>query len=256
MNNFTPCRVCGKKQIPKNKPLIPKGFFYDTVTKNGIEYSIVKECECHKKWSDNNQIFLKFKKRGFDEKLFDFNWDTVANKFKYEKRIETYLEKFEDIRVRSSILYFYSNSDTRIRKQIANYIAKQLLYRGYECNYIEMNDLFKKLQMSNTDSDSSVKEELRDEISILEDCDLLVIDNAFEKEKSQWGGHFGNFMRSRINNNKGILFISSTLISDISKVNLKYYYDESIKNFIADETDKRKSVFFFDPEVTIPEVLF
>jgi DNA replication protein DnaC len=239
MEKFIPCRRC-------HKPPLPDGYFYEL--KNNQK--VIKECPHHIEWSKKNELFKKFKKSGFQEDLFDYDISSYMGdkSSKNIQRLQKYVSLIDDSKVRSSILYLYGNPGTQ-KTTVSNFLGKNILQK-YKCNYILMSNLILNLHKSNID------QEIKDKIDILSESDVIIIDESFT-QRSQWGGYLENFLKERINNQKGIIFISNIAPMTISTNG----YPKSIQNLVERELLKRDSLFVFEDSYAdnlgkIPEVLF
>jgi len=250
---FVPCRKC-----KGNGKTIPRGYYRDTETRNGIEYKIVKECLHHKAWRLKEAAYQQFINNGFNKDYFDnsdndyIGTESIGNII----RLKNYVERFIDEKVSSSILYFYGKNGTQ-KTVTANWIGSYLIQANYDVQYISMNNLLDLLWNSQRD------EEQKKRLLKYEDCNLVIIDEAFDKEKSViWGsgkqlGLIDDFIRERINYNKGIIFISNKEPSQIKAEG----FSISIQDLIDRELKKRDSLFifkdnYFDNLGTIPERVF
>jgi DNA replication protein DnaC len=245
MKNFTPCVRCQKKPGPQ------PGYYYSKIIKNNHEYRIVKECNCHKIWSKKHTLYKNYINSGFQKNDFEYDISTyLGEKSKGNLiRLQNYLKNLSDSRVISSLLYFFGKNGTQ-KSTVAAWIGKSILELGYTCTYVIMNDLILNLHKSNMD------EEIRENIQINRDCDVIIIDEAFT-QKAQWGGYFDNFIKDRINKGKGIIFVSNINPNYI----LNNGYDNSVQDLINREILKRDSLFIFedsyeDNKYAIPNILF
>jgi DNA replication protein DnaC len=249
---YFPCRKCSKLNTSGK---LPEGFFYKIITQNNKTYKVVEECDCHKKWIKEKEIYLKYKKAGF--KLSDFDYDITSylgNKSKDNiHRITNYINNLS--KTKSSILYCWGIYNSQ-KTTIINWIGHQILSQGYSTYYILFNELLKNLW------DGQRKEEYSELVENYKNCDILIIDEAFDKEKaSVWAsGHqialVDELIRNRINSNKGIIFCTNVNPIDISK----NIHSEAIQNIIFRETKKNNSILEFldclDSINNIPENLF
>jgi DNA replication protein DnaC len=245
MKEFKPCHRC------KSRNGLPNGFYYKTTIQNNIEYKLVKECDCHKKWSKEKELYLKFIKSGFQENFYNYDIKSYlgTNSISNIKRFQKYIEGISNPDIRSSILYFYGINGTQ-KSTIANWIGKQIIQSNYDCKYILMNPLIKLLHSANMD------EEKREELRKYEECDIIILDEAFT-QKSQWGGYLDNFIKERIINRKGIIFISNYAPAMITE----HGFDKSIRDLVEREILKRNSLFIFEDSYIankdkIPDILF
>jgi DNA replication protein DnaC len=234
---YIQCRKC-RKPIPKNKPPLPKGFYYEEVERTGTKYWVAKECECHRKWERENKIEKSFLKKGFDSSFA--KWELENNYFdndtqKYITKINNYLTRINDDVVRNSIIYLCGNSTQKTA--LANYMGRKIIGEGYSCNKISYDALILLLHHANAD------EEEAERVEQLKDCDVLFIDNFMNKAQSLWGGYILSFLIERISNGKGIVFVSSTKPNYL--VNLHTEFKE-IQILIMGEIDKKNSLFFIE----------
>jgi len=256
MEQYRQCRKCVNKSIPPNKPPLPKGYYYKRLERDfnfvntSSAYWLAEECECHKKWSKNKELLKKFEKSGFQSNLFDYKITSyLGNKSdKNIVRLTRYWDRIKEPEIKASFLYFYGKPGTQ-KTTVATYVGKKILEAGLSCKYIQMNDLVLKLHKANTDQG------IKEEIEYLENSHIIIIDEAFTN-RSQWGGYFENFIKTRIIKGKGIIFISNTPINMISQ-----YYGDNIQDLIEREILKRNSLFIFEDHWAsligeIPEDLF
>jgi len=253
---FIPCRKC---KATKN---IPEGFYRDVETKNGIEYKIIKECLHHVAWQLNENAYKEFIKSGFNKDYFEINNTEDGGDYVGKKsignifRLRNYIEFFNDSKVNSSILYFVGTNGTQ-KTTTATWIANKLIKNNKSVKYILMKDLLEKLWQENREED------IREYIVELSKCDLLIIDECFDKSKMHiWEsgkqiGYLDNFIRNRININKGIIFISNKYPNQIKSEG----FSESLQELIKRELLKRDSLFtfednYYDEIGAIPERLF
>jgi len=256
---YIQCRTC-KGKNPKTSP---PGFIRDIETKNGINYPIVRECLCHKVWAAEENAYSEWIKSGFRSEYFTINnnengeGDYVGTKsIGNIIRLYQYIDKFDNPQVSSSVLYFFGLNGTQ-KTVTANWIANRLIRRGKSVYAPSMKELLDKLW----------KEEREDickeHIDLYSNCDLLIIEESFDKEKAHiWDsgkqiGYLDNFIRNRLNNNKGIIFISNKGINEIKKNG----FSDSLVDLIERETKKRDSFFtfydnYFDSVGSVPEKLF
>jgi DNA replication protein DnaC len=257
MKKFIPCRRCNHKLDSR----IPIGFYESEIEKNGQKYKVIIECPHHADWQKEYNAFCQFKLNGFDEKTWDYEFsDYSGNISNHLIRFEKFINHFDNLDVKSSILYFYGVHDTQ-KTTIANIIGKKLLLKNFDVQYITMNS-FKDLFWAyvNARDRDTKREQENDYLKIrnfekIQNCDLLIIDDAFVVNLFPGGlVDIDNFIRDRIKNNKGIIFISNFSLNDLSDSKM---CSPAIKSFIKRETDKRNAVFeFTDHRHNIPVDLF
>jgi DNA replication protein DnaC len=118
----------------------------------------------------------------------------------------------------------------------------QFLKAKKSVKYILMNDLIKMLQKAERDDSIMAK------LEKLEDVDLLLIDEAFDKEKvTIYKSNFqvpflDSFLRSRMQTkHKGIIFISNVSPYDIEAKGFNY----SIQDLVVRNMNKEKGFMEF-----------
>jgi DNA replication protein DnaC len=258
MKKFIPCRKCNHKENDR----IPIGFYEDTLEKNGQKYKVLIECEHHIEWQKEYNKYLLFKKNGFDDKTWEYDFSNyVGSKSKsHLVRFEKYILNFKNVDVCSSILYFYGNHGTQ-KTTTANIIGKKLLLNDFDVQYVTMNT-FKDIfwAYANARDRDTKREQENDYLKIqtferIRDCDLLVLDDAFTISLFPGGlVDVDDFIRTRIKNNKGMIIISNIGIDDLKD---SKNCSSAIKSFLQRETNKRNSSFLFeDIRHDIPMELF
>jgi DNA replication protein DnaC len=252
MKKFVPCEKCKKLN---SSGLLPEGFFYKRVVQHNKTFKVVKECECHKQWIKEREIYSKYIKAGLKKSDFEYDINSyLGNKSKENiNRIIKYIENFSQ--TKSSLLYCWGPYNSQ-KTTIMYWIGHQALSQGYSVNYVLFNELLKNLW------DSQRKEELSELVENYKNCDLLIIDEAFDSKKaSVWSSDHqialvDELIRNRINSGKGIIFCTNVNPKDISK----NIHSEAIQNIIFRETKKNDSILEFNDCLnsinTIPEKLF
>lgn len=229
---FKPCPKCKGKNGN-----LPEGYIY-------IPGNAAKECECHKKWTQEHQAEALFKHYGFNSELIDYNPRNYAGEksLKSRDRLLNYVNNFpKDERVRSCVLYMYGPNGTQ-KTTLANWAALQLIKQGYVVRYTLMKNLINDLK------EADFKEDVKAKVDKMNEADLLVIDESFDKDKcyiSASGyalGFIDTFIRDRIQRlNKGIIFISNVAPTEI----MANKFSASIQDFIVRETVKYNSSLQF-----------
>ena len=234
MNEFQCCPKCKDKN-----GALPLGFI-EHKTQEGI---FAEECECHKKWVLESTLEAKFIHNGFDASLFNYSIrNYVGNESRAEKdRLINYVAKFDDPKVKKCIVYMYGKNGTQ-KTVLGNWIGKSLLSKGYSVRYLLMNNLVGMLQ------DAGFKDGVQEKLDKLDGTDLLIIDEAFDKEKMRLYksgfqiSFIDTWLRNRIQTlNKGVVFISNVKPEDIEKQGLSH----SIQDFVERECKKCNSFLEF-----------
>jgi len=262
-STFIQCRKCKSKQSKSSPP----GYYKDITIKNGIEYSGIKECECHEKWRLNEENYSAFINAGFNGTYFN-SADTYEGTKSAGNilRLKQYIYCFISCNkpVQSSILYFYGKNGTQ-KTVTAHWIGSELIkkkfdekYMAFDVRYISMKELIDNLWKRERDEQIAAKID-----HLVNRCSLLIIDESFDKEKVHvWESgkqlaYIDDFIRTRINNSLGIIFISNKHPNEIKKEG----FSVSLQDLIQRELQKRDSLFTFEDNYqdsisTPPEVLF
>ena len=130
------------------------------------------------------------------------------------KRLEKFIEVFPE--VKDTVLYFYGGNATQ-KTTVASWIGKKLLENQHSVKFILMNTLLTKLTAF---TDDEIKQANIDDYK---SCDWLIIDEAFDKEKTTIykSGYqipfLDSFLRERLSSGKGILFVSNIPYTQIEE---------------------------------------
>lgn len=247
---FVPCKKCNN------------GYIYKS---DGIS-DIVVECDCHKKWVKENQLEKQYKHNGFDMRHYTYSpRQYVGSKSAADKdRLINYVKQFElNPEVRKLLVYMYGPNGTQ-KSTLASWVGKSLLSKGFSVRYILMNDLI-KLLMDAEDFNEERKESARAKVEKLENTDLIIVDESFDKEKVKLYksgfqiSFLDTWVRKRIGAlNKGIIFISNVPLDKIEanglshsiqdfverEVKLKNCYLQFLDNYLASTTSEFNGSLF------------
>jgi DNA replication protein DnaC len=243
--NYVQCRKCKAKQSKTSPP----GFYNDVEIRNGIEYKVVKECQCHLDWRLETERFSRFITNGFNAELFDISLfedgvvkDYKGNSTEKLKRISKYISNFDNPKVRETVLHFYGVPDTQ-KTVAAHWIGSKLIqkYTVQYATFITFFENYMKDIISEDDDNHRLKK--------YEECDLLILDNFKDNYSMKQAPFFHRFIQKRLNDGKGLILISSEP--------LKNFKDVILKDMIGKSIRKRNSEFLFnDIYNDIPEELF
>lgn len=230
MIEYIQCRKCLNKNLSKKsgKPIAGPGYIViqEKNPETGLLADKLIECECHKEWRLKSQLVVKAKRASLDPSLIDYNLRTdylgtesLAEVNRVLKYVEMSLNPKErnDIKARlaSSVIYLYGTNGTQ-KTHVGNWMGYEFLKKGKSVRFILMNTLIKLLQKADRDED------VQEQLDKLSDVDLLIIDEAFDKEKvTIYKSNFqfpyiDTFLRDRLQTkHKGIVFISNVSPYDI-----------------------------------------
>lgn len=202
-NKFIPCRRCA--HLPGPKP----GFIY-------VANDLTKEHECHQKYREKKLYSIRAKTSDLWE-----NPPDIRETYKGERSLGskdafiTYIDGFKSYRDKS--VYMHGPNGTQ-KTSIAMWGGLELIKQGWKVQYILMYRLIALLTSS-----FDKREEYEVILNKLKSADLLIIDEAFTKDKvllykSGYQLPFlDSFLRERIDvYRRGTLFISNKDSSEIS----------------------------------------
>lgn len=232
MIEYKQCRKCVNKNLSLKSgfPIADPGYIvYQELGPDGkTMVDKLQECECHKAWREKHKLEIAAKMASLSPEWinYDLRKDYVGTQSQYEVgRIIKYVELSTSPTVKNDIknklacavLYLYGTNGTQ-KTTIANWMGYEFLRAGKSVRYILMNDLIKLLQKADRD------EEVQAHLEKLTDVDLLLIDEAFDKEKvTIYRSNFqipflDSFLRNRMQTkHKGIVFISNVHPTDIEE---------------------------------------
>jgi len=231
MAKFVSCRKCHNKARLSG--------YISTIGLDGYEKYI--ECECHIKWRKDRDISIRLSSSGLSQSDLDYTLDQyVGTKSRDElSKLEKYVSDFG--KYSSEVLYFFGPNGTQ-KTTLAKWAGSQLLSQGKTVQYILMQNLVKAL----TTLDD---EEREDKVRKYYDCDLLIIDEVFDKNKiTLFKSGFqipflDQFIRDRIDTyKKGLILISNKPISEIDREGFGY----SLQDFIERRVILKKTQFNFE----------
>lgn len=208
--------------------------FIKVKTENGI---VLQECECHKKFVEENRVVTTYKHNGFDMRHFNYSpRQYVGTKSVEDKnRLINYVNQFEkNPVVRTLIVYLYGPNGTQ-KTTFASWIAKSLIKKGFSVRYILMNDLI-KLLMKAEDFNEEIAEKASSLVEKFEETDLIIVDESFDKDKLKlWKSGFqlsyiDSWIRRRVGAlNKGIFFISNVELNKIESNGMSHSIQDIVQ---------------------------
>ncbi len=221
---FKPCEKCANKEN-----LFKEGFLQSVDSNNNL---VVRECDCHRQWRGYNQILTKFKKCGGNPLLFNLEFSDYKEPIpdRFSKFAKQYFSNLSNPKIKSSFVWFYGDNGTQ-KTTMGNLFLKRLLINRVSSSFILMNSLAKLLMNAERD------EVARKELEILSSKEVLIIDESFDISKmslykSGWQIPFlDTFLRERIAEGKGVIFISNVDVPDIDD-----RFGKSLKDLITRTT--------------------
>lgn len=249
MLEYVQCRKClnKNKSLKSGKPIAEPGYIVEEVlgTDGKTMVDHIVECECHKAWRRKQQLMVAAKHASLSPRWIDFNPETdyVGEESKANvERIMNYVKRSTDknetedvkIKLASSVIYIYGKNGTQ-KTTLANWMGYEFLKAKKTVKYILMNDLIKMLQKADRNEDYV------EQLEKLSDVDLLLIDEAFDKEKvTIYASNFqipflDTFLRNRIQTrHKGIVFISNVSPYDIEEKGFNHSIQDLVLRNLSD----------------------
>lgn len=233
---FMPCDQC------KDKPGPMPGYYYNDVEVNGHPFKTAVECNCHYEWMKENLILIQAPKNnlwnhtpflGYNPALHykgdKENIPKMANKFVAEFVANMKFNKNGF----NQCLYFYGPQATQ-KTTVAQWIGLEILKTRFAVYYERMQELIPGLIPINFDDAGRAR-------LYSEKClktDLLIIDNAFEKNRCTIQSfqlpYIDSFLRERIE----IQRKSTILISGLPVDQIEFQGgSKSIQEFLKLHTD-------------------
>ena len=202
MIEFKACRKCHHTKGP-----VPEGYYMEERLnpRTGIKVPIMIECEHHRIWRIKKSAEKKFIDNGFNKECYDYDIanykgnESISNVNRLIKYVHLFDNKDENIRrqITKSVIYLYGPNGTQ-KTTLANWIGSELLQKGVSCCYALMKKIIDELWESQRDEESKAY------INKLLKCDVLIIDEAFSKDKIHlWQsgnqiGYIDEFLRERV----------------------------------------------------------
>jgi len=249
MNTFSKCRRCLYGPNDSRLQRLPECWY--------VNGDLVGECEKHKAWRVKEFARKTYLNNGFPAYAFDLDLphDYYGDKSKANvERLAAYVDRFqEEPEIAGCILYLYGMRTTQ-KTTVASWVAARLIEKKEDVRYCMMKDLMSL--MTNEFDDAS-----RDELMQLLECDLLVVDESFDKEKCRvWESGkqmpaVETFFKKRTNSGKGTVFVSNVWPECISQQG----FTESIQEFVRREITKYDSALLFQDNyeaALVPKRLF
>lgn len=212
INEFIPCRSC--PNLTKGGPA--KGFYYDEI--DGMK--VVKECDCHKRWVQEQKLTLELSKSNIhpDYTFDDYVGSKSLKDLNALRKVASNPEKFKY----KTMIYVYGGNGCQ-KTSMVQALGKVLIEKGYSVMYEKMDDLINALIVGNQSFEDSTKEEKEYIVKRCTECDFLIIDESFDKKKvSLYNSGYqlpflDNFLRSRFEiSKKSIIFVSNVKQTSIS----------------------------------------
>lgn len=233
-----------KHPILKNYLIVPKGFYRETV--NG-QY-VLRECDCHKKYMQEVRNYDVFQRAGIPYRFRSYKIDQEYKGVdrKPIERLKTYVRRFDEPEFSSAVIYIKGMDGTQ-RTYTAQWVGGQIISQGKEVMYVSMMDLMKML-MEDSEFEDRKKKKDTSRLSYIERADLLIIDDAFDKERiTLWKTGYqhqflDSFLRKRLGSGLGIIIVSRFGPSEI----VSQGFSGSVQDLISREVNLKKTLLEFN----------
>ena len=232
-----------KHQFIKDFLRVPKGYYEKEI--DG-ETKIV-ECECHKKFMTAIRHFDLYEKSGIS---FDFHSYDVDAEYRGDisrgnlKKLHTYVDRFGETDFSSALLYFQGASGTQ-KTRVAKWLGGQVINSGRRVVFTTMIGLVTELMRA---ADGFEKKDKQDERIPVEFVDLVIIDDAFDKDRvNLWKSGYQQqfldaFIRRRTSAGKGLVIVSRFAPDQIAQQG----FSESIQAVVSREVNIKKTLLKFE----------
>ena len=171
MDQFRPCRRCAKKAGSN----VPEGYYPDPEN-----HGAVIECAHHHDWRLRKEHLCSYVRKGFREDCFELDYPTgyVGERSRHNvDRLVNFIQAFKtESLVRKSTLYLHGPRGCQ-KTLVASWIGAELTRAGFDCRFVLMNELARVLMSAERDEDAQYLKKK------YEECDLLVFDESFDKDK-------------------------------------------------------------------------
>lgn len=228
--NFIPCDNCKNEKIP--------GYIHKVID----GYTYVVECDCHKKWREENELERKCISVNIRP---DYKWEDYKGKKSIDSLncLKELSNNFKNY-IYKTMIYLYGPNSTQ-KTSMVQVLGKELISKGYKVFYTTMNDLINALvrDFNTSDEENERKDYF---IKRCTECDLLILDESFDPTKvtiyksGYQIPYLDNFLRSRYDiSKKSILFISNVKSSEIEDKG----YGRSLQEFVMRNTAESTLTF-------------
>jgi DNA replication protein DnaC len=193
-----------------------------------------QKCECLNKYQRSVENKIIINNSNLPQSILNYSIekyigpDQNKNLDKLKKFVDEFETKFKNIH-----LYIYGKNSCQ-KTTVISYFAKEVARKGFQVTYVVMNELIKNL------CSEQFEDDLKGLIQKYYECDLLVIDESFDKSKvTLWkSGHqipfLDEFIRKRLERDKkSTIFISNVEIGEID-----LSFGVSIKSLIERNCNK------------------
>ncbi len=190
------------------------GFYYVDL-ENGQK--ALKECDCHIEWRLEQTLIARANLSGLwsdDENLYynpNVSYKGTLSKANVDLLIR-YATTFDSFKDKS--LYIYGESGTQ-KSHLVNWVGLNLIKKDYIVYREQLQKVIDIVGSFNTKENLEQKENL---MYRWENCDLLILEDAFNSASTKVYGHtlppLYNFLKNRIENNKKATIFVSQLHPD------------------------------------------
>lgn len=240
-NEFVPCRNC--PNIVKGGP--SKGYYYDEI--NGFQ--VIKECSCHKTWRKEQELSTKLIQSNINP---DYTLDSyVGTKSLRDLSALKTVADNPDKFLYKTMIYLYGPNGCQ-KSSMVQALGKELILKDYTVMYISFKDLVHAIKVGTDSFEDPAKEEKDYILKKCNDCDFLIVDEAFDKDKYKVSAsgyeipYIDNFLRTRFEiSKKSIIFVSNKKQESIESEG----FGVSLQSFVVRNTQSSTLIFLDNWEV-------
>lgn len=223
----------------------------------GTKYIIVDDvatiCSCYSRFLTKRKLDIDLGKANLPLDIVNYDINSyVGTKSKESvEKIKTYAAGFDE-KFKSISLYLYSPLNGTQKTTLAKFIGRELTSQGKSVYFIVMGDLLKIL------SEQSYEEGYQSKVNELLQKDLLIIDDAFDKNKatvykSGWQFSFlDTFLRKRLEVLKKAIIFTSNISFD----NIGLSFPPSIQALVKRNSAEISLMDVYDGKAFNEEELF
>ncbi|MBD3216509.1 MAG: hypothetical protein GF311_28100 [Candidatus Lokiarchaeota archaeon] len=160
------------------------------------------------------KLFCRVKRTSFPVSIVDYEIKDYLGENQNIDKLKKYVDNFGN-KFKKIHLYLWSNLNGTQKTTVASWIAKELILKDFDCQFVLMDTLL-KLLVSFNDNQDEINKYLR--------CDFLVLDDSFDSKKvtvyrSGYQIPFlDNFLRQRLEGyQKATCFTSNFSIDSIDE---------------------------------------
>ena len=227
-----------------------QGYFYDEV--NG--YQVIKECSCHKTWRREQELAVKLTQSNIQP---DYTFDNyVGTQSLRDLNALKMVADNPDRFLYKTMIYLYGSNGCQ-KTSMIQALGKELIVKDYTVMYMTFKDLVPVIKVGTDTFEDPAKEEKDYLLKKCAECDFLIVDEAFDKEKYKVSAsgyeipYIDNFFRTRFEiSKKSIIFVSNKKPEQIESEG----FGKSLQSFVTRNTRKSTLIFLDNWTTNVNEI--